>query len=147
LKKGILVPVVVLFLAIILIAIMYINSNGRYQVNDVTKISKIGGFKVNDITKISFSYDNPAIKGGTVENKVKINEFMNYINSCTFKKKSPQTPITGYYQLALFFIGDREVTRIMTYDKFIDINGIQYNMVKNKLSLVKIDDFIKSMNN
>lgn len=136
-KKKILVPVIFL-LAIIVIAIIYININHK-------RISEIGGFQVNDITKISFQYDNPAIKGGTVENKEKISEFMNYINSCVFTKKSTQTSMSGYYQLAVFFVGDKEAMSIMTYDKFIEIDGIQYNMIKNKLSLEKIDDFIKSV--
>ena len=70
---------------------------------------------------------------------------MTYINRCDFTKKSIQTPMSGYYQMAVFYIGNMEVTRIMTYDKFIEINNIQYNMVKNKLSLQKIDDFIKSI--
>lgn len=53
--------------------------------------------------------------------------------------------IAGYYQTAGFFIDDKEVLRIMTYENFIDINGTRYNMVKNKLSLKKIDDFINSI--
>ncbi|WP_055666170.1 hypothetical protein [Desnuesiella massiliensis] len=135
-KKRILVSVVLL-LALIIFAIMYINSNHK-------RISEIGGFQANDITKISFQYNNPAIKGGTVENKENINEFMNYINSCVFTKKLTQTLMAGYYQSVILFIGDNKVMSIMTYENFIDINGIQYNMVKNKLSLEKIDDFIKS---
>jgi len=109
------------------------------------RITQIGDFKSADISRISFQYNNPAYKGGTVENKGKIEEFMNYINNCVFSKKRVQTPIVGYNQLAVFFIGDKEVMRITTYENFIEINGTQYNMVKNKLSLEKIDDFINSI--
>lgn len=78
------------------------------------------------------------------DNKKKIKEFMNYINGCVFSKKINQIPCTGYYQSAVFYIGEKQVMRISTYNDFIEINRIQYNMVKNKLSLEKIDDFIKS---
>lgn len=108
-------------------------------------ISEIGEIKVTDITRISFQYNNPAAEGGTVENKEKIEEFMSYFSSCVFSKKLIQEPITGYYQSAVLFIGDKEVLRIMTYENFIEINGTQYDMVKNKLSLKKINTFINSI--
>jgi|GEM_PF-1846575 len=134
LKKRISIAVILILVFIVGIVI-YTNTNHK-------RISEIGGFQSTDITKISFQYSNPSIKGGTVEDKEKIKEFMNYISSCVFSKNRIQTTMVGYYQMALFFAGDNEVMRIMTYDNFVDINGIQYNMVKNKLSLEKIDNFI-----
>lgn len=136
-KKRIAITVIFIFVFIVGIVI-YTNTNHK-------RISEIGGFQSVNITKISFQYNNPAIKGRTVEDKEKIKEFMNYISSCVFSKKHIQTTMGGYYQMAVFFAGGNEVMRIMTYDNFIDINGIQYNMVKNKLSLEKIDNFINNI--
>jgi hypothetical protein len=136
-KKRIIFAVILL-LVFIAGAVVYTNINHK-------RIDEIGGFKITEITRISFQYNNPAVKGGTVENKEKIKEFMDYLSSCVFSKKLIQEPITGYYQTAVFFIDDKEVLRIMTYENFIDINGTGYNMVKNKLSLKKIDDFINSI--
>lgn len=116
---------------------------GKYYENYKT-IDVIGGFKISEVTKISFQYDNPAIKRQTIEDKKEINKFMNYINSYRFRKKPDQIPMVGYYRMVTFYISDKKVTNIILYDKFIDINGIQYNMTKNKLNLQKIDDFIKS---
>lgn len=126
---------ILVFAAIIAV---YLNTNYK-------RISGIGGLQSTDITKISFQYDNPSIKGGTVENKEKTQEFMQYINSCVIAKKWIQTPMAGYDQMAVFFISDKEVMRIMFYEDFIEINGIQYDMVKDKLSSEKIDSFIKSI--
>lgn len=133
----------VIFTALLLL--VFIAGAAKYTSINYKRITEIGGFKSTDISRISFQYNNPAYKGGTVENKEKIEEFMNYINSCVFSKKPVQTPIAGYNQLAVLFIGEKEVTRITTYENFIEINGTQYNMVKNKLSLQKIDDFINSI--
>jgi len=137
LKKRITIALILILVFIVGIMI-YTNTNHK-------RISEIGGFQSTDITKISFQYNNPAIMGGTVEDKEKIEEFMNYISSCVFSKKRIQTPVVGYYQMAVFFAGENEVMSIMTYDNCIDINGIQYNMVKNKLSLEKIDNFINNI--
>lgn len=133
---------ILIFASIIIFIIGCIIGN-RY--NNGKTISEIGGFKADDVTKISFQYDNPAIKGRTVEDREEINKFMNYINSYRFSKKTDQIPIVGYCKMVTFYISDKEVTSIIDYDKFIDINGTQYNMVKNKLSLQKSDDFIKSI--
>lgn len=127
-----------LFLVLIVIITVYICTSFK-------RITEIGSFQDTDITKIIFQYDNPAIKGRTVENKEKIKEFMKYINSCVVSKKWDQTPMTGYDQMAVLSIGDKEVMNILFYKNFIEINGIQYNMVKDKLSTEKIDDFIKSI--
>jgi hypothetical protein len=125
-----------LLLAFIVIITVYVNTNCK-------KISSIVGFQGNDITRISSVYDNPGIKGGTVENKEKIKELMKYINSCVVIKKLIQTPITGYSPMFIFLIGDKQVMNMTVYDNCIEINGIQYNMVKDKISLQKIIDFIK----
>jgi hypothetical protein len=127
-----------LFLIFIVGVVIYKNTNEK-------RIEEIAGFQRTEVTKISFQYSNPAIKGGTVEDKERIKEFMNYIDSCVLLKKHPQTPINGYSQLAVFYIGDDRVMDIMTYGDFVDINGTQYDMVKNKLSIDKIDEFIKSI--
>lgn len=108
------------------------------------RISEIGKFQIKDITKISFQYNNPADRGGTVEDKEKIKDFLEYIDNCVVSRKRVQTPMTGYNQMAELYIGNKEAVRIMFYDNFIEINGIQYNMLKNKLSSDKIDEFIKS---
>lgn len=129
---------VTLLLVFAIIITVYENTNYK-------RISKIVGFKGTDITKISFQYDNPSIKGGTVENKDKTQKFLQYINSCVVTKKWIQTPMTGYDQMAVFFIGDKEVMRIMFYEKIIEINGVQYDMVKDKLNSEKIDGFIKAI--
>ncbi|MDV3428453.1 MAG: hypothetical protein LIR50_15775 [Bacillota bacterium] len=116
-----------------------------YGIISHKRISEIGKFQIKDITKISFQYNNPAAdRGGTVEDKEKIKEFMEYINNCVVAKKKIQTPMTGYNQMAGLYIGNKEAMSILFYNNFIEINGIQYNMVKNKLSSEKIDDFIKS---
>jgi len=65
-------------------------------------------------------------------------------NSCVVTKKWIQTPMTGYNQMAGLYIGNKEAVSISFYDNFIEINGIQYNMLKNKLSSDKIDEFVKS---
>lgn len=129
---------IALLLVLIIVIMLYTNTGGK-------RISEIGEFKVNDITKINFQYNSGVIKAGAIENKEKINEFMNYLDSCILKKKSTQLQVVGYYQLLVLYTENKEVMRIMTYDKFIEINGIQYNMVKNKLNLEKIDDLIKSL--
>lgn len=109
------------------------------------RISEIGEFQIKDITKISFQYNNPAAdRGGTVEDKEKIKDFLEYIDNCVVAKKRVQTPMTGYNQMAGLYIGNKKAVSISFYDNFIEINGIQYNMLKNKLSSEKIDDFIKS---
>lgn len=136
-KKRIYISVVLLLVLVVAI-ISYTNTGGK-------RVSEIGKFKVNDITKIDFQYNSGAIKAGSIEDKGKVNEFMNYLNSCSLKKKSTPLEVVGYYQLLVLYTENKEVMRIMTYDKFIEINGIQYNMVKNKLNLEKIDDLIKSL--
>jgi len=138
LKKRITI-IVILVLVFIIGIVIYTKTNYK-------RISDIGGFQNTDITKILFQYNNGSIKAGTIENKEKIGEFMSYINNCVFSKKLFQTSITGYYQMLVFHVGDKEVMRIMAYDNFMDINGIQYNMVKNKLSLKKIDNLINNIN-
>lgn len=132
-----------IFLIAILLLISIIAA--IYMKHDYKRINEIGGFKSSDVTKIAFQYDNPANKGGTVEDKEKIQVFMSYLNSCTLAKKRIQTPMDGYYQLVVLFKGKDEIMRIMTYENFIEINEVQYSMVKNKLSLEKIDDCIKSL--
>lgn len=128
----------ILILVFAFIVLVYINNNYK-------TINEINRFNSADITKISFQYNNPAIKGGKVENKEKIEKFMKYINSCVIVKKHDQTPVAGYYQMAVFFIGDKEVMRLTTYGKFIEIDDTQYEMVMNKLDIKKIDDFINSI--
>lgn len=129
---------VIPLLAVILIAAIYIRLSYK-------RIDEIGRFKTNDITKISFQYDNTSIKGGIVEDKEKISAFMKYVCSCILTKKLIQPKITGYYQSITFYVGDKEAMCILTYDNFIDINGIKYKMVRNKLDLRRIDNFINSI--
>jgi hypothetical protein len=136
LKKRIILTLALLL--IVITGVVYKNTNYK-------DIEEIVGFRSSEITKVSFQYNNPAIKGGTTEDKEKIKEFLHYMGSCVFSKKQVQTPVTGYYQMAVFTAGNNEVFRMSTYDNFIDINGTQYNMKKNKLSLDKIDDFIKTL--
>lgn len=129
---------VILLLVVILTAAIYIRLSCK-------RIDEIGRFKIDDITKISFQYDNVSIKGGTVEDKEKISAFMKYVCSCVLTKKLIQPKITGYYQAITFYAGDKKAMCILTYDNFIDINGIKYKMVRNKLDLKRIDNFINSI--
>ena len=138
-KKKIVLFAILLLVVTIIIAVI-VNTNIIFK-----RINVIGGFQVTDITKIGFQYDNPAAnKGVNVENKEKIQEFMKYINSCILIQRIP-IGMTGYNQSAVFYIGDNIIMRVTFYDDFIEINGAQYNMVKDKLSSKKIDEFIKSI--
>ena len=136
-KKAVLFAILLLVVTIIIAVI--VNSNIIFK-----RINDIGGFQVTDITKIDFQYNNPSVKGGNVENKEKVQEFMKYINSCILVQRIP-IGMTGYNQSAVFYIGDNIIMRVMFYDDFIEINGAQYNMVKDKLSSEKVDEFVKSI--
>ncbi|MDF2885328.1 MAG: cell wall-binding protein [Clostridiaceae bacterium] len=147
LKKRI-IAAAIFILAVLVGSIIYINVTHKRIIETeeykTANITEIGEFQITDITKISFQYDNPSLKGETVENKEKIKEFMNYINNCRFTKMPKQIPMTGYYQLIVLFAGDKRVMDIMTYDSFVNINGTEYKMVKNNINQGDIDNFVKS---
>lgn len=135
-------------MAVLVGIVIYTNANHKRisETDDykTANISEIGGFHIDDITKISFQYDNPAMKGVTVENKDKIKEFLKYINSCRFKKVTDQILTTGYYQYIVLFADDKRVMDITTHDDFVTINGTDYKMVESNVSLEGIDNFVKS---
>lgn len=130
--------------AIILVAFLIFHLSTTFSKSK--SVSEAANLKTSSITKIVF-YDG---RGGlnkpfTLENKQKINEFINYLNKCTVKKST--NPIsTGWIHSAVFFNNDKELAKITFGDPIIINENEYYKIITNGLSTSKIDNFLKSVN-
>jgi predicted lactoylglutathione lyase len=128
-------------LSIVLIIVVFIFLFFSFKTK---KIKELTNVNYNSITKIMFVDGSGRNKPLTVDNKQKIEEFINYIDDCVVIKADNPDKI-GWLHSASFYENDKQVMEIVFVNPII-INGEYYRVIWGGLSGDKIDKFLKSIN-
>jgi hypothetical protein len=124
------------------IAVLYLI----YTILNPQNVYEAAAINPKDITKIVF-YDG---RGGrnepvTVEDKRKIEEFLNLLDGYTVREyKNPKLSV-GWIHCAVFYKGSERLME-MTFVNPLIINKQYYRIIKGNLSPERIGKFLKSIN-
>lgn len=99
------------------------------------------------VTKIVFIDGRGGLnKPLTVENKQKIDEFLNYFDKIRIRKADSSEIKVGWIHHAIFYNHEKKILEI-TFGNPMKINKDKYyTVLKNELSTKKIDEYLKSIN-
>lgn len=118
----------------------------EYQNKNFKEISINNIVKYDNITKVEFLDGRGGLnKPFILEDKEKINEFLNFMDNYNIKKEKKHIDSVGWIHMVNFYSGERKIVSI-TFGDTLEINGIYYKVLNGNLSVKQIDEFINSVN-
>lgn len=111
------------------------------ELQSVTEIAKL---KSSGITKIIFYDQSVGMKPFPVDNKKKIDEFIESLDQCKIERKTTPRDSVGWMQQAVFYSNDDKIS-VITFGNPIVIDGVDYNVIENCFGSYEIDLFLKTI--
>jgi hypothetical protein len=139
LKKGLITACILILVVLGLIVFAHVNNQGN-------KLSKMLQINYADITRVEFLNGRTGERT-TVEDRVKIKEFMGLVDSYVIKriKGYPEIKPGTAYSVKFYMGASKAFTlQLISLDSGsnLGINGVEYKVIKTDLTIEKIDRFL-----